>query len=307
MKNSFNIFLVLLFFSFPSFSQNKYPVFKTEPIKLSFPKFMEGCIIDSLNTKNDSLFYNLNGYIFKTDKGHIQTISEGFNGNSQKVTPWETLTELLAAYQKKDVNKIIGLYSANSQDKIKNYLTGERSSEFLEYLSKIKKVTLLLGFEYLNGYYAIIQTDYGIKTNYFIKENGQYKLSALDNNGPLIWNLSLYFKYKPEPLLKPTILTTIDTLKYDDNKDFSVKLNKKGNWLIVCENYPGNPVIFKCLDNYPDMDNNNKDGIITVKITGKQFFTPGLHSLYIVESNFPVTMVAESIIKNGLKKEVFIK
>ncbi|NTW33542.1 MAG: hypothetical protein HGB12_13125 [Bacteroidetes bacterium] len=288
-------------------SQNKYPVFKTESLTIAFPKYIDGCMIDSIHTKNDSLIYNINGQIFKSNAGHIMVISEGFNGATKKETPWETLTELVAAYQNKDVDKIIGLYSANSQNLITTLLKGDSSKVFLDYLSKVKKVDVLIGFEYLNGYYAIIETDYGIKSNYFIKENGVYKISALDDKGTMAWNLSLYCKFKPEPLLKPIILTQIDTINFKDNKDFSAKLNKKGNWLIIFKNNPGEPIMLRCMDNFNGMDMNNEEGLITVKIAGKFFFKPGLYSLYIVESNFPATMVSETMIKNALKKDIFVK
>ena len=78
-----------------------------------------------------NVVYTLNGQIFtNASAGHIQTLAEGFSGATDRSTPWKTLTELLAVYERgARSNAVRRLYTAQSQSFIDEIFTNLDAEE----------------------------------------------------------------------------------------------------------------------------------------------------------------------------------
>jgi len=276
-------------------AQNNIPVFNSTNIELKFSKFLNGCMKDSLNTVGNNLVYRLKGQQFGENGINLPLLSDGFSGKSNRSTPWETLTELVAAYQQKDVRKIKELYNSTSQEKVSKVFDGENAQVALDALSACGKVKVMMGFEYKDGYYAIVETEkYGINSNYFVKEKGIYKLSYLDEKSAITWNLSLYWKFKPKPFLQPAIVTLADSISFTETKDFNFKVSAAKNWVIIFSDRVGSPVTAYVQDGgYRDDDNLEQQ--IKLAFEAKILLSKGNYNLFILESNYPVQVVNEEM------------
>lgn len=277
-------------------AQSVYPIFNSQKIQLTFSKAIPGIMDDVEHTVNDSLKYELIGQIFTDGEGKIQKLSEGFTGSTNRSTPWETLSELIAAYETRDVSRILELYDANSQGQVESVFLGSNAELIWNQLSDIGNIEVLAGFEYKNGYFAISESEkLGIVSNFFVKENGQYKLSSLDDSNSQSWNIALYFKFKPEPVLVPQLFAQPDSVSLGEDLELEIKLNKSGNWIILMNESVGEPTIRFIRDNeYGDLNSN--PGIIKLAVPTKPYFNKGVTIIRLVESNYPIRSVAADIV-----------
>jgi len=246
---------------------------------------------DPANTIGNELVYQFKGQIFKENQGKIPQKEDGFTGKTDQITPWETLSELVWAYRNKDVKKIKSLYNKNSQSKVSSVFEGENSTSALNTLSQCGEVKVLMGFEYQNGYYAIIETEnLGITSNYFVLEKGKYKLSVLADKNPASWNIALYWKYKPKEFMQPAKITFPDSISITDTRNMVFDLTNQGNWIIVFSDKVGEPVLAYAQDGgYRDNDNQWKQ--ISFPFKASNLISKGRYTLYAIESNYPIQVV----------------
>lgn len=291
-----NITTVFVFlFCFELKAQPKTPEFKTESIELKFTKFLNGCMSDSINTVGNNLVYNLKGQIFGQNGVLLPALSDGFSGNTNRSTPWETLSELVAAYQQKDVGKIKDLYTKESQQKVSQVFEGENAPKALEALSMCGKVKVMMGFEYKNGYYAIVETEkYGVNSNFLVLEKGKYKLSMLADKSPISWNIALYWKFKPEPFKKPTVTFVPDSISLSVPKEMVFNISTPKNWVIVFTDKLGSPVTVYAQDGGIN-DAENLAQQVKFAFDARSFVVKGDYTLYVLESNYPIQVVHEEM------------
>lgn len=291
-----NITTVFVFlFCFELKAQPKTPEFKTESIELKFTKFLNGCMSDSINTVGNNLVYNLKGQIFGQNGVLLPALSDGFSGNTNRSTPWETLSELVAAYQQKDVGKIKDLYTKESQQKVSQVFEGENAPKALEALSMCGKVKVMMGFEYKNGYYAIVETEkYGVNSNFLVLEKGKYKLSMLADKSPISWNIALYWKFKPEPFKKPTVTFVPDSISLSVPKEMVFNISTPKNWVIVFTDKLGSPVTVYAQDGGIN-DAENLAQQVKFVFDARSFVIKGDYTLYVLESNYPIQIVHEEM------------
>ncbi|HPD63988.1 MAG TPA: hypothetical protein P5050_00355 [Bacteroidia bacterium] len=292
MSRKIGLIIIILGFSYSlAFSQVRFPEFRTDDIELKFTKYLNGCMNDPEHTSDNELIYKLKGQIFNENEGYIPTASDGFNGKTTQSTPWETLSELVFAYMKKDVRKIKSLYNKSSQEKVSKVFEGENAQSAMQTLSECGKVKVLMGFEYQGGYMAVVETEnLGINLNYFVIEKGKYRLSALADKSPVSWNIALYWKFRPQPFKTPTFLNIPDSISLTESKSFIFNLSASRNWLIVFRDIDGEPVFSYAQDGgMRDMDNSWQR--VTLNISGKDFISKGKHTFYVIESNYPVQVV----------------
>lgn len=179
-----------------------FPVFQEAPFSISIPTNMLGHEDDSVHVVGSNFVYTIIGQIFtNAASGHIQTLSEGFSGtNSDRSTPWKTLTELLAVYhQGAASNAVAALYAPSSQSFLDSvYTNAEIETSFQLFATSITNMNILLGYEATNGFIGV--TSY-ISTNsatpetlpfYFINTNGEYLLSPFDNQIPRDANIGTF-------------------------------------------------------------------------------------------------------------------
>lgn len=298
-----------------AFAVNKFPVFKTEKVQIKIPTNIMGIKDDPVNTSDDFIVYNINGQFFKnrTD-GVLQTVKKGFNGKTNRSTPWEVLTEQLASYHMKKWDKLLSLYDKDSQKMMKEKTKKEDIPKILEQLNdKIKGMTVLLGYEFQNGHMAIWHEEASDTKNYsfFKKNNEKYVLSSIhvnvDDNNQIFWNLGLYLKYLPGPLSKPRLVRPILQMEEDETRRFMFKLNKKGNWLTLFKNKIDSRAPITVKDNGPReynfVDLSKSDSLIEIDMKG-WFFGKGMHTIYAIESNYPIGKITKQMIKKAFRFQV---
>ena len=298
--------IILIFISGNSvYAQYKSPVFSIEKVKLRFPAFMPGIMDDSTvgTYLNDTLSYNLNGYLFK-DKGFLVPMINN-EINIKSTTPWETIFEMTNAFLKKDTKTISNLYSLNSKKKIDDLLNGNQKDAFLDYVSKAKNVTIMGGIEYQKGFMVFTKDDtYGVHENYLIKVGNQYKLEALDDKAATAWNIALFYKFNPKPMVTDLQASLPDSIKLYDTVKVTCKV-PEGYWVSVYLNQPYGPTMMLIQDNgQNDMD--PAPGKVSFELKGISFIDTGMKDLYLASFNFPVQRVSPSTLVNSVKHSIKI-
>lgn len=176
-----------------------FPSFSKVPIEITISTNLTGTLIDTTAVVGTNYVYNMNGQIFTNSiDGHIQTTAEDFSGVTDKSTPWKTLTELLAAYQRGCSEKELrSLYSEKSQDYLADiYKSKEVTDRFKRYGASITNMNVCLGFDFANGFIAFVKIDhaYGSQRDplYFVKSNNKYLLSTYTSDETNINNIMVY-------------------------------------------------------------------------------------------------------------------
>ena len=303
----FYYFLVLLTFLQASLFSNaqSLPPFKLKNTMIRVPAFMPGIMDDpSAVLQNDTLIYNFNSQIFP--KGFPVKPGKAYK---KPVTPWQTIAELTDAYFKKDKTRIIALYTPGSQQKITEILSGDQSAAFLDYVSKAAGANLKImgGMDYQNGFLAFTKDDvFGLHENFMTIENKQVNLSALDDKSATGWNIGLYFKYEPGPMIELRNLSFPATLGLDDSATVRVTLQEKGRWIAVFMNTPEGPVPLLVQDNGMN-DNDPAPFSISFQLHGRLFSKTGEYSFYAASFNFPVQRISKNFIRGDAPYRIKIK
>jgi len=304
MKFILRLILTVIVFTFINGfilnAQYKSPSFTIEKIKLKFPAFLPGIMDDSTVATylNDTISYNLNGYLFK-DKGYLVPVAN-YDENIKSTTPWETITEMTNAFLKKDTKTISNLYATTSKEKIDNLLNGSQKDAFLDYVSKAKNVTILGGIEYQKGFMVFTKDDtYGVHQNYLIKVGNQYKLEALDDKAATAWNIALFYKFNPKPMVTDIHVSLPDSIKLDDTVKVTCTV-PKDYWVSVYLNQPYGPTAMLIQDNGQN-DLDPTPGKVSFMLKGISFVDTGMKNVYLASFNFPVQRVSPStLVKSAL-------
>jgi hypothetical protein len=303
LNQSYLVILLILTLSCTSIGQNKIADFKSKNLELRFTKHLNGCMDDPDNTVKDELVYELKGQKFDKEGYTVQTVNSGFDGVTKRSSPWETLTELFAAYQSKDAKKILDLYDPKSSQKLKTILDGPDGAAVLDAFSKVTELKILMGFEYQNGYLAVVDgKEIGVQLNYFTKINNQFFLTQLDDKSPASWNIALYWKYRPEKLVAPILQTKLDSLSIKESKTLVFELGAPGNWITIFKDVEGQPTLFFLQDG-SENDRNTSSKLVEIKMKGASLITTGKYKLFAVESNYPIRSVSKKMIENATKFE----
>jgi len=190
---------------------DNFPKFSKTQIKIKIPTNIPGYEKTPSFEVGSNAVYTINGQIFtNTSDGHIQTMEEGFSGTTDKHTPWKTLTELLAVYQHGcDEKKTRLLYSASSKEFLDQVFSKpDAVARFQDYGKSIKGMQVVMGFDFKDGYCAIVSADDTDSKNdlmpfYFVQTNDVYLLSSVDDNDPKSANIAVFLNTHPaKDLLK---------------------------------------------------------------------------------------------------------
>lgn len=107
---------------------------------------------DPSHLEGSKLVYSLTGQVFPKGDGKIPLA----NGATMRSTPWETLSELIAAYQAKDFKAVRGLYipGADSDSVVKDLSS---NPQFLPILAKMKNPCILLAYQQQDRFVAWVR------------------------------------------------------------------------------------------------------------------------------------------------------
>jgi len=279
------------------------PAFQPGTFQLWIPSFLPGVMDDSVNAFNfhDTLIYNLNGQIFPG--GYLLPK----NSRGQKLsTPWETIAELVDAYKKRDRQRIVDLYNYTSADKVAEFLNGADANSFLDYVSKSANASLKImgGIDYGNGIVVFVKDSiHGVHLNYLVKEGPTYKLSTLEDDKAVLWNIMNYFNYVPKPPVAVKGIGLPDSLNINGAVDVRIRVPEAGDWVGIYLPTPGESIRLLVQDNGPhDLDPDKN--VIEFSIPGVIFITPGTYTFYIASFNYPAQRVTKNYFLSDAKYKI---
>ena len=146
---------------------------------------------DAAHEIGTNVVYTFNGqYFTNASAGHLQTTAEGFSGETDKSTPWKTLTKLLAVYQSgSSSNELSSVYSKDSASfLIEVFTNAVDAARFKKIGSSITNMSVVVGLETTNGVLAMVATRYNdspkvdLQPFSLIKQEGKYFISAHDSS-----------------------------------------------------------------------------------------------------------------------------
>ncbi len=290
-------YIIAVLLPLAAVAQAKVPYYEFKPVEIKFSAGFTGLMNDPTHKIGSELVYKYNGQLFDKTDGQLPAKEDGFDGTTKRSTPWETIGELIYAYREKNFDKILSLYNLTTQDQLIALLAGDKKEKFLNHVSKITEAKILAGFEYKEGILVIYESkELGISSCYMLKKKKKYVLASFNDDGPEAWNLSLYFKFKPEPITVPLIQTPLDSFGSAETKRIDFKLNKANNFITVCGDKLGQAVLYNLKDN-SEYDLNPEPGVVGIDFNKTKSAMPKEYTLYIAETNYPLTMVSEPIIK----------
>ena len=147
---------------------------------------------DASHLEAGKLAYTLTGQVFPDGEGKITLAS----GATPRSTPWETLSELLAAYQAKNFKAVRGLYIPGPEsDGVVTDLSS--NPQWLPMMEKMKNPCILLAYQQGNRFLAYVRFQDGelkfVLPFTFELIEKQYLISPRlpDPNLPVNWNIAL--------------------------------------------------------------------------------------------------------------------
>lgn len=300
MKNSCFLFLLLIL-AFQVPAQNIVPPFAPRTIQLTVPSFLPGLARDPAATvQNDTLFYNLNGMLFKSG----YRIGAG-SQSLELSTPFETLLEMVDAYAKRDKNRIVNLYSGSSAEQIKSLMNGPEGVEFLSYVHSIAIGTLdLLGVvEYKEGYLTFVKDhDEKVHINYIVKDGAAYKLAVFNDNQPTSWNLNVFFNTSPLPMIP--LRTTVRKDSLATNDSVMVQVTVPSNTAYVALYTKSGEAARLIVEDNGKGDLNLTKNRVSFYVPGYLFPKAGDNTFYLAAFNYPVTYISSNFLVKAAEHSI---
>lgn len=211
-------------------AEDVFPEFTTTTTTTYLPfRTFQGYHADPVHEVGLNVKYTLeNSQLFtEPAKRHIQTLAEGFSGTTDRSTPWKTLTELVAAYQTGDLNKVRTLFTPESHGEIDTMLADPAlKQKYSDFIQSIASVDVLLGFNYKNGFLAMLevrgkgmspQAKVAPTPLFFVKSGAEYLVSSVTLDEGVDSNITVFLQqnHPVADLLKPPlpehILTVVKT------------------------------------------------------------------------------------------------
>lgn len=187
MKITSTIFLTLLF-ALRVYAE--LPAFEVAPFKVTLIPSTEpkrDYRPDPEHTKDGKIVYELTGQVFAADAGKISPATKP----TAKATPWETLSDLLAANKAKDIEAIRALYDSSTQmDKILD--DPAMKAKWEKMAEKITDGTVQFAFNDGDKLIAFVKMGDHVQPLGFVKVGQQYRLaSKLGGSQPSLTNIML--------------------------------------------------------------------------------------------------------------------
>jgi hypothetical protein len=190
----------------PAFAADVFPQFVKNKLSFAVPRNTPGCVSDPGSLVGSNYVYQLNGQVFANPaSGHIQSLAEGFSGKSNGSSPWKTLTELLAAYQRGSAEtEVRSLYTTSSGEFLNQvYGDAEVKARFQEMGRTISGMQAVMGYDYGGIFMAQVKLQFKgghqeMTQFCFALEGGRYKLLALPMQklGPALMNIGMFLSQK---------------------------------------------------------------------------------------------------------------
>lgn len=190
-------------------AENRFPAFANATYDMYIPieEMLGGFQRDPEHDIGAMNFrYTIEGQLFTApETGHIQTTAEGFQGTTDRGTPWKTLTEALAAYQRTDIDTVKALYAPATHAQIDEALADPvMKANYLAFMQSMTGIDVLLGFNHKNGFLALANvhfrdsasgaTQTEIQPIFFVREGSTYLLSAQTLDEAIDKNIAIFLK-----------------------------------------------------------------------------------------------------------------
>jgi hypothetical protein len=189
-----------------AFAADVFPQFVKNKLSFTVPRNTPGCVSDPGSLVGTNYVYQLNGQVFANSvSGHIQSLADGFSGKSDGGSPWKTLTELLAVYQRgSGETQIRSLYTKSSSEFLNQvYGDAEVKARFQEMGRTISGMQAVMGYDYGGIYMAQVKLQFKgghqeMTQFCFALDGGRYKLIALPMQklGPALMNIGSFLNWK---------------------------------------------------------------------------------------------------------------
>jgi hypothetical protein len=310
MKTSINIFvLVLIFFSRTNLilGQEDYTI---RNFNLNIPIEIKGLSKDPRSLQQGYYKYSLEGFDFYAKDGNSFPLkSQGFNGVTNRNSPIDIVAELFYAWQTKNKEKLISLYSDASKNLAESTFSDKVFNNYSDVMVKETNPKVLMGYSYGKGFIVFNKFEsLGIEQLYMEKKaSGEYHIVPLNDTSVMNYNIHVFLNYLPKPFNKPRINLPKDTISLSEEIKIKLTVSQRANYIVFFFPKQNSPVFV----NLPDMsgaDLNSNPREIEFDITLGWFFeNAGDNTFYAIESNFPISTVSERMIKEGVPIKFFLK
>lgn len=281
------------------------PLFQPEPLRIQIPTYLPGMMNDPFALKqNDTLVYYFNGILFQKNSHKVSR-----NRGVQLSTPFETINELVDAYVKKDKDRIVNLYNAASEEKVRKYINGPQGNDFLTYVrsTAMGTISFVAAIEYKNGYIVFIRDNEAkVHLNYLVREGEEYKLSVFEDDQPTSWNLNVFFHYAPEPMMPVKKVAIPTSLSWKDSVLVQFTLPAGKSYAAVFSGQTDENPLLVIQDN-GSHDLNNTKNKVSFYLPAYLFGATGSHNFYIGGFNYPVMKSSRSFFKKEAEYTIVIK
>lgn len=294
------LILILLTVPYLTNAQNKYPDYTMGDLEIKVPASLPGLKPDAVN--NGFITYNLKGQLFAAGQNNIiQETAAGFSGKSDKATPYQTLTELVSVVRKSDWKAMKKLYVKSSAKELDNLIPEDKRADYFKSLNDNKEVKVIGCFEYRNGVLVLIENpDKSVNTAFFVKDGKKYMMQRLVDSSALVWNLSLYFRFRPQPVKPAVLVSKLDSVSIDGEQKLIFN-TQQGNWVLLFKDQASTPVIIRVQDGDAETDFDPSPGVVEVRLSKRNLSGTKQYNISAAESNYPVYMVSDELLQNASK------
>jgi hypothetical protein len=300
MKNI--LILILLIVSYLTNAQNRYPDFAMGDLEIKVPASLPGLKPDAINS--GFITYNLKGQLFAAGQNNIiQETAAGFNGKSDKATPYQTLTELVSIVRKSDWKAMKKLYIKSSEKELDNLIPEDKRADYFKSLNENTEVKVIGCFDYRNGILVLIENpDKSVNTAFFVKDGKKYMMQRLVDSSAMVWNLALYFRFRPQPVKPAELISKLDSVSIDAEQKLIFN-TQPGNWVLLFKEQASSPVIIRVQDGDPETDFDPLPGVVEVRLNKRNLSGAKQYTISAAESNYPVYMVSDELLQKCCKSK----
>lgn len=285
------------------------PNYRPQSESFQVPIEMRGVAADSGSMRGDYYAYQYQGMFFGMTGERMPSNALGFEGDADLSNPFGLIATFWYGYQTANVDVLRNLLTEEglAQLDAANYF--DNFSEKSAVVSDVDSIWFLAAMEMGDGMMVFTRTrKIGIERNYLEKIGDRYYIVPLANRSydALIQNFILYLFYDPQPYQRPLRINYADSVNISVKTDITARVSEPGKYVVMARAGAEKPIFANVQDN-GGVDRDEAPQEVQFPITLSYFLPKGENEVYVVESNFPVMFVTQTLLDNALRVRIKVK
>ncbi len=126
-------------------------------------------------------------------------------------------------------------------------------------------------------------------------------MQRIVDTSAILWNSGLYFRFKPKPIKEVNLVQQLDSVPLNGEQRLVFNVSQPGNWILLYKYQNKSPVLIRVQDGDTNLDLESLPSVVEIKLDRRNLSGVKIYEILAAESNYPIYMVNEELIKKAIR------